>query len=92
MAAKDKGIKTVSENGMSITTTWEDGSSVTGPNPDYNPEPNFGPPTKAKAPGKNAGKPALRKTATPTPTPTPKQGTQKGHAVTNSKNNTRTVK
>ena len=91
-----KSTKTVSENGMKITETWEDGSSVTYPNPDYNPEPNWGPP-------KGASKAAPKATAKATPTPKPAapkmpipasrpKGSQAGHAITDSKNHTRTVK
>jgi hypothetical protein len=76
---------TVTKNGMKMTKTYEDGTSVTVLNPDYNPEPNWGPPK-----GSSKSTPTPKPTAKATPKPT--KGTQPGHAVTNSKNNTRTIK
>lgn len=71
---------TITREGSKITETWEDGSTKTYTDPNYNPEPGFGPPKGAPKPGKNDGKKTPYK-ATPTPTAKPK-GTQPGHAVT----------
>lgn len=71
-------------NGMTVTRTFDDGSEITFPNPDYNPEPGWGV-TVPKA--KTSSKPATK--ATPTPKP---KGTQAGHAVTSGKNTTKPVK
>ena len=71
--AEDK--YTVTKNGMKMTKTYEDGTSITVPNPDYNPEPNWG-----------VTVPKSKATSKPKPKP---KGTQAGHAVTDSKNNTK---
>ena len=91
----EKSTKTVSDNGMKITETWEDGSSKTYSNPNYNPEPNWG-----VSKGTPKATPKATAKATPTPTAAPKmpipasrpKGSQAGHAITDSKNHTRTVK
>ena len=79
---------TVTKKGSKITETWEDGSSVTYTDPNYNPEPNWGPPKAKSAPAKKASKPKVKPTKAPVVTP---KGTQTGHAVTNSQNYTRPV-
>jgi hypothetical protein len=88
---------TVTKNGMNMTKTFDDGTSITVPNPDYNPEPGWGvtvskPKATAKATPKTTVKATPKATAKATPTPTPTKGTQAGHAITDSKNHTRTVK
>ena len=82
---------TVTKNGMNMTKTYEDGTSITVPNPDYNPEPGWGV-TVSKPKAKVTATPKATAKATPTPTPTPTKGTQAGHAITDSSNHTRTVK